>query len=586
MFLDNVFGNIWGLFALFTLIPFIIVYLIRPKPKDKVIPSLMFLIKKDRKMKENSFLKKLLDNLLFLIQLLVILLLAFSVASPYFKATVDISAEDMVIVLDASASMDTKDNGDTRFEKAVKLIKKDYLSGKNTIILAGNIPEILIQDGTTKGAIDALNNVKQKHTTTNLGDAMMFGADYLETNKGMIVVVSDFINSETDPITTKNALESKNIKVEFVDVSGEAENIGIIDLIIDKDTTIMHIKNFNDKEEEIKISVKGSDEKITIAPKSAETFSFPTPKGTTEIKLDIKDDFSIDNYAYISTPSDEKTKVLYISNKPLDNLYYALTSSSRNSVETVVPPIVPKVNHDIYIIKEVDVDLLLPETIREIGESVEKGSSFIIVMQNDLFDIDFKEILALEYLGRNDAGSYVKVEQINSFTRDVEFGSTKKYLKTKVKGDSVVITSDKDGYPLITYSKLGLGNVIYYGINDAESEFTLSPTYPIFWNNLLEFLLDRDSIKSLNFMADQTISGKNIDTTGIHDLGTKKVAVNLLSEKESDVSKTESIEKQDIRTDENRFERKVPVDLDTYFIIIAIVFIMGELLYIKYRGDF
>jgi len=586
MFLENYFNNIFGLLALSALIPFIIIYLIRPKPKDKIVPSLMFLIKKDKKIKENSFLKKLLDNLLFLLQLLILTLLALSVASPFFTSEIDISAEDTVIVLDVSASMQAKLNGDTRFEKAIEAIKKDYLSDKTTIVLASDVPELLIKDETARSAIDSLNNLKPKHTTTNLGDAMMFASEYLTSNKGLLVVLSDFINSETDPLTAKNALESKNIKIEFVDFSGEASNIGIIDLIVDEDNSILHIKNFNEKEEEVKVSVKGEEETLKLAPKSAETFSFATPKGTTEIKLDIKDDFEVDNYAYISMPSDEKVKILYITNSNQDNLYHALEASPKNKIEIANPPIVPTVEHDVYIIKDIDRTLLLPETIREISEDVSKGANLIIIMQEELFSMDFKGMLPLTMEGTNNEGSYIKVEQINSFTKDIDFGSTKKYLKTKPGDDIVVIASDKDGFPLITYLKFELGNVVYYGINDQESDFKLSTTYPIFWNNLLGFLLDRDTIRSINFRVGQTASNKKMDTTGIHDLATKKVAVNLISEKESDIGKTEGIGTESMEGDEERFKRKIPINLDIPFIIIVLVLIFGELFYVKYRGDF
>ena len=37
-------GNLTGFFAFLALIPFIIIYLRRPKPEDKSVPSLMFLI--------------------------------------------------------------------------------------------------------------------------------------------------------------------------------------------------------------------------------------------------------------------------------------------------------------------------------------------------------------------------------------------------------------------------------------------------------------------------------------------------------------------------------------------------------------
>ena len=67
-----------GLLALLILVPLIIIYLRKPKALAKPIPSLMFFSEHKGSVRVSSFLRKFIRNILFLIQLLVLALLAFS----------------------------------------------------------------------------------------------------------------------------------------------------------------------------------------------------------------------------------------------------------------------------------------------------------------------------------------------------------------------------------------------------------------------------------------------------------------------------------------------------------------------------
>src|SRR3989338_6927564 len=123
-----------GLWALIAVAVFVILYLRRPKPQDKIIPSLMFIIKDDKRSKQYSFLQKLMTNLLFLIQLLSILGLALVAAAPYARLNYDVTLENTAIILDVSASMQAKEKGISRFDKALGQAKK-AVSGRNSIIM-------------------------------------------------------------------------------------------------------------------------------------------------------------------------------------------------------------------------------------------------------------------------------------------------------------------------------------------------------------------------------------------------------------------------------------------------------------------
>ena len=151
------FENQIGLWALLSLVPFIIIYLRRPRPQDKVIPSLMFLIKDKKTSQKYSFFRKLIHNLLFLLQLLALLLLSVSVAAPFVRVPYDVTLENTVLIIDSSGSMQAEEKG-MRFEKAIKEAKK-VLSGKNSIILAENIPLIALEDESTDVALDILSKL-------------------------------------------------------------------------------------------------------------------------------------------------------------------------------------------------------------------------------------------------------------------------------------------------------------------------------------------------------------------------------------------------------------------------------------------
>ena len=57
-------------------------------------------------------------------------------------------------------------------------------------------------------------------------------------------MLSDFITTEgPDILTIKKTLIAEGNKVKFIDVSSKAENIGIIDLDIDKSETKIFIKS-------------------------------------------------------------------------------------------------------------------------------------------------------------------------------------------------------------------------------------------------------------------------------------------------------------------------------------------------------
>jgi len=610
------FNNLIGLYALFAIVPFILIYLIRPKSFEKVIPSLMFIMQEKNKFRKASFLQKLLRNLLLIMQLLIILFLAISVASPYLEIPHTVMVRNNIIVLDVSASMQTKDGISTRFSKAIGKAK-DNLGMRNTIILAENTPVIVLEDASSGESLGLLDKLTPKATSTNLGDAILLASDLLGDKRGVVTVISDFIATEgSDTLMAKRSLTSKGNSVNFIDVRSEAENVGITDLIVDKDETIVEIKNYKNEDVSIQVNlVKGnsrvSEEKIKLLANSKEKIIFDTLEGISKISLELKDDLSTDNFAYISSPEKKKIRVLLITNYPGGNRIKTALNVLGVELEVREPPTVNAYNidHDIVIVSDITKKLFVPTDFVDLKKYTEKGGILIITAQEDLADIDTLDLLPVLIEGRGDTPTSVCVDIIGKifpkypFADAPCFTSASKYLKAKAYNNTITLASAQlDNSPVIVDTKRGLGEIIYYGIIDKYSGFYSDSFYPIFWNNLLNYLMKTEDIRDYNYKSgrmvvinEQEVKTPSVkitrnrlllDEAGIYEFDNKKVAVSLANEKESDISR-ENIE---LKANLEKFSAEKVKDVDNFelevpLLMAALLILFIEFIYIKRRGD-
>jgi len=213
---------IWAFFL--SVIPLIIVYLLKPKAKDISIPSVMFITQITEKQKKIArTIRKIIKDPLFLIQLLILILLILAIASPYNEERTEIRGGHTILILDGSASMQAGD----RFDESIKLAG-EHLTARNSIILAKNTPVLALHSGDLDAARDVLKDLPRTATTADLYQAILLSSAMLTDGKGGIVVISDFANWEgEDPNVAKKLAEADGIDVSFVSVSGGRNDIAI-----------------------------------------------------------------------------------------------------------------------------------------------------------------------------------------------------------------------------------------------------------------------------------------------------------------------------------------------------------------------
>ena len=180
----------------------------------------------------------------------------------------------------------------------------------------------------------------------------------------------------------------------------------------------------------------------------------------------------------------------------------------------------------------------------------------------------------------------VQVNQISSFTKDVDFGSVDKLFSFNAGNDIASVGNDT----LISMFDVGEGKVLYYGLIESQSDFELTPSYPVFWNNLIYSFVGRGDLNNVNIKTGIRIEVGNqtkvLNKIGLYQLGKFSIAANLLNEKESDINFVDPTSTAEyVETRLEPIKGNVDYRLDLYLVLAALVLVLFEFIYIKFRGE-
>jgi hypothetical protein len=606
------FANQIGLYALLSIIPLIIIYLLRPRPLKIKIPSLMFLMDIEKKKRLNVF-RKFFKDPLFLIQLFVLILASLAIAEPFIIANEELGGGHTVFILDASASM----QADGRFERAVVEANK-FLSSKNTVILAENVPVLVVKEVPAGSASDTFKKLKAKATSADLSGAMQQGRKMLPEG-GRIVVVSDFAGwTGEDPAVTKRLAEANGISVEFVTVTGKTDNIGIVGGWFEGSDYRVVVHNFNKAPQTVKLdaATDGTNKLTTNLNVKAESNEYFTisnlSAGQTKISIDTKDALPVDDSAYVIIPISITKDILYVTNSTKVPSIVALKLVQFTSVTKTGTGSIPALSP--YPIVMVS-GSLSSENVKSISDHVKSGKNAVIIASPELANMD---MLPVE-LGEVSGETSLNVARGSRMTEDIGIDKikVKKHFKATLKRGAVTLVEGGDKSPMLAYWKYGKGIVIYSGLADPAgdnifdplntkvwNDFHALPEYPLFWKQMLEFITGSLDVSVYNAKTGQYIRlaaretvktpSENVttdllllDEVGVYGLPDKEVAVNLYDEKESNLAGG-GITVQPSETKEISYNTQIiraPKYFDIYLIIIAIILVILELYYLRWRGE-
>jgi Ca-activated chloride channel family protein len=211
-------------------VPIVLFYMLRLRREDLPVPSSLLWRRALQDRAANAPWQRLRRNLLLLLQLLLLALLVFSLARP-FISTESLVTGNVVVVLDASASMKAIDEegGVTRFDRARReaygLV--DGLGGDRRMAILWAGPQALIASPATadKGELRAaLEGLAPSNGRADMAAALtLASASARQLGDATVVLVSDGALS----LDGNAALPQVPARAKYISVGKSARNLSI-----------------------------------------------------------------------------------------------------------------------------------------------------------------------------------------------------------------------------------------------------------------------------------------------------------------------------------------------------------------------
>jgi len=334
---------LWGLpaalFLLAGVVP-LILFLHSLKPRGvKIATTTMFIWQ--RVLRERPLAARLgwllRKNLLLILQLLAAVALIVALADPSLLHLASRSG-DMIVVLDLSASMKAKGISGSRFDGLRRefnaLIDRLSSDQKMLVIGAGAEPRLLAPFSADKRRLRELaRNLSATDGPGKFKEAILFAHGFLKRGSAdQVTLISDgaFAGAE------EFALPAPHLN--FIKVGGGSDNVAIVGFAVRRpperpgeSQILVHVRNFTTKPVRIPLTLSLDDkqiqrEEIDIGADDRRVLLYPfagAPAGRLVAQLDLADDFTIDNRAYLTLVDTPPVRVLYVGpgNPYLNNLF-------------------------------------------------------------------------------------------------------------------------------------------------------------------------------------------------------------------------------------------------------------------------
>lgn len=280
-----------------------------------------------------SRLKRLLS---LLVQVALIALLALALGDPRAAATL-MKGRNLVVLVDASASMQATDVGPNRLGAAKEEVKKIIrgLGGADRMLVAqmdAAVTPLGPMSGDTTELERALDTIKPTDARADFSRALRFANDSVRgLDNAEIVVISDGRLGDAVDASGKVHV-SDDVKLTYLPIGGSARNVGITQFSVrryplDKSRyeVMLEVTNTGPEPEDIELSLLGDNTlvdltKLRLKPGERLPRFYPNLSGasrTLEAKIQAlsgsQDALPADDHAYALLPERRRAKVLVVS---------------------------------------------------------------------------------------------------------------------------------------------------------------------------------------------------------------------------------------------------------------------------------
>ena len=466
-------------------IPILILYMLKLRRRDVLVSSTLLWQRLLRDREANAPWQRLRRNLLLLLQLLILALLTLALARP-FVPTPTVVSGSVVVLLDASASMQARDVEPTRFE-AARQAAREIIAGLRagdvaTLVVVGPQPQVLASATGDRALLRrALEGVAATNSPADWEAAFALAAGLTGVQDVQVVIISDGALPETLPPLPA--------EVRFVGVGGGGDNLAITALATREGSAgpqaFLRLVNYNDVDAEplVEFSADGVLFDARRLPVSAHSSAdvtltdLPYDLQVLQAHLSIEDALPLDDTAWAVHAPPVSGRVLLVS---AGNLFLERALGALPGVELVrsSPPFIPpnggdKGGYDLYIYDGVvtgtlpsgNLWLIAPPSLPPLRGELEGGEIFT--------NTAITRVAAGDPLLR-----YVDLSNVHVLqARAVE----------PLPGARVLI--EAEGGPLLFVAERPEGRLAVLTFDLHDSDLPLQIAFPILTANLTDWLL-------------------------------------------------------------------------------------------------
>lgn len=483
--------------ALLAFIPvLLLLHALRYRRRDLQVSTLFLWESVAREAQSSLGLRRLVQNLPLLLQILLVFLLAVALAEPALTGNAAPS-RDVVLVLDTSASMQTSNERGTRFEQgkehALQLLQELPAGRQMAIITAGRQPQVaLFFTGDKTQLRQTLRQLEASDGTGNMREALFLALSLTQgSGSREIVVIGD--GAYPRLVELSQLRQQLGNQLRHIRVDGGDTNVGITRFafrqVPDAEgfyEVLLTARNFSSRSVSAPLRLTMPPEQtlqrqLDLQPGQEEvvvtTVAGPL-QGVAVAELDLEDDLALDNRAYgvVATPSQTWILLVGQPNYFLETLLTSIPGVFVNVVPQVSPDILPRLvaSNRLIIFNGVTPpplrrgNYLLLNAVPPDGRVRHHGT----VTQPQVVDWDRQHPL-LHFVDLTDL----------SVSKSLQ-------LELRDGARSLVESSDTSLVGLIEEPHL---RVVVFGFDLLESDLPLRAAFPILMGNLLRWLAPASS---------------------------------------------------------------------------------------------
>jgi hypothetical protein len=613
------FGNPQLLFLLFILPLIVLLHLIRTRRKDLRISSLYLWQRVLSEYSRTFRLRRLLNNINLLLQILAATAVIFAIADPHFLRESIRDEGNIIAIVDTTASMQAKSDGSSRIEQArgvaLDIVENMAEESQFMLIEARAKPHLISPFSQDREALGQLiRSISPTDEPGDLSEAILMAISLADA-EDRIHVITDGTDESPGIINLEKA------RVSFHEVGGEIRNVAITQFQFrpligrpEEYEVMIQLSNYTEEEvtTTLTVDLEGAEvlrEEIRLGASTDEILIYPysvaaafdsaegeifggLKTGRIVAEIDFDDDLAVDNRAYTVLSESPEIAVLLVSR---GNFFLeSLVSAFPDIIAESYTQYVDQRNYDVIIM-----DSISPPPL-EFGNFLLINALPSNIPITSLGFIDNPRIVSWET--DHPLMASLNLKDVN-ITRAV---------MTEQRGAAQPLVHSEQTPLIYTYERDRL-RLVYLGFDILQSDFPLRVAFPLFLRNVLKWLhpgslsatsryiqagtpypistrgdtqalrVDSPGGPDLFEVNENPFLYEHTSTAGFYRIASptaleREFAVNLLSGKESDANPRHFFSQAlPAAEDEARLSTgRIRVDLWPYFVIFALLLILTE----------